>query len=337
MIKLAFHFRSALNNIKHNKLLSLVKFITSFFCITVALFLFGAYSGGLAFVRERCAFRDILKLKMYVAEDNRSLPKNPADAEHYIFYARNSRVLYGEKYLGGVGIVLTDLKFAELFDDFFRSGEYISNEENECVIGNEIAVKYNIGVNENISVGSKKYTVCGITKNAGYRNTILLCDPQELEIGCPQMYISHKEIFGGGLVYIGADINEYFTSMTDLSDLIPIIVACVVMMFFSAVNVFNITVIYTKKSERKTQIIRSLGASKAAYFTILFLENMMINTASFATALVLSVFAKSLVLSVFSTTLVFGFTEILSAFFVSVILSIIYSFRRFKREAVCIL
>lgn len=337
MTKFAFYFRSALNNIIHNKLLSTAKFITSFFCMTVVLFLIGAYSGGLSFIRERCDFRDITELKMYVAEDNRNLPKNPTDAEHFIFYARNKRLLFGSKYLAGAGLALTDLKFADLFSDFFREGTYISDPEKECVIGNEIAAKYKIGVAERISIGSKEYTVCGITGNAGYRNTILLCDPRELDIGCPQTYISAKDLYGSGLVYTGTDIHNYFASMTDLSDLIPIIAACIFMLIFSAVNVFNIMVIYAKKSARKTQITRSLGASKATSFVMLFLENILINTAAFITALVLLILARSTVLLVFSTTLKFGFTEILLAFFISVILSMIYSFRHFKREAVCIL
>lgn len=337
MIRFAFYFRSALNSIIHNKLLSTAKLVTSFFCMAVVLFLIGAYSGGLSFVRERCDFRDITELKMYVAEDNRSLPKNPTEAEHFIFYAINKRILFGSKYLGGAGLALTDLRFADLFSDFFREGTYISDPEKECVIGNELAAKYKIGVAEKITIGSKEYTVCGITGNAGYRNTILLCDPRELDIGCPQMYISTKDIYGSGLVYTGTDIHNYFASMTDLSDLIPIISACVFMLIFSAVNIFNIIIIYAKKSARKTQIIRSLGASKAASFVTLFLENLLINTAAFITALALLITARSAVLSVFSTALEFGFTEIFLAFLVLVLLSLIYSFRRFKREAVCIL
>lgn len=337
MTKFAFYFRSALNSITHNKLISAAKLVTSFLCMAVILFLIGAYSGGLSFIRERCDFRGITTLKMYVAEDIQSLPNNPTDAEHYIFYSQNSRLISGSKYLAGVGLALTDPKYADLFNGFLQDGIYVSDPEKECVIGYEIAAKYKIGISDIISIGSKKYTVCGITGNAGYRNTILLCDPRELEIGCPQMYISAKDLYGSGLVYTGTDIHNYFVSMTDLSDLIPIIAACIFMLIFSAVNVFNIMIIYAKKSARKTQITRSLGASKAASFVMLFLENMLINTAAFITALVLLIMARSTVLLFFSTTLEFGFTEILLAFFISVILSIIYSFRHFKREAVCIL
>lgn len=337
MIRFAFYFRSALNNIIRNKLLSTAKLVTSFFCMTVILFLIGAYSGGLSFVRERCDFRDITKLKIYVAEDIQSLPNNPTDAEHFIFYAQNSRLISGSKYLAGAGLALTDPKFADLFYGFLQDGIYVSDPEKECVIGYELAAKYKIGISEKISIGSKKYTVCGITGNAGYRNTILLCDPRELEIGCPQMHISAKDLYGSGIVYTGTDIHNYFMSMTDLSDLIPIIAACIFMLIFSAVNIFNIMIIYAKKSARKTQILRSLGASKAASFTMLFLENILINTVSFITAFALLAMAKGIVLTFFSTTLEFGFTGVLLGFSISVILSLIYSFRHFKREAVCIL
>lgn len=337
MTEFAFYFRSALNSIKHNKLISAAKLVTSFFCMAVILFLIGAYSGGLSFIRERCDFRGMTTLKMYVAEDIQSLPNNPTDAEHFIFYAQNSRLISGSKYLAGAGLALTDLNFADLFNGFLQDGIYVSDPEKECVIGYEIAAKYKIGVSDTISIGSKKYTVCGITGNAGYRNTILLCDPQELEIGCPQMYISAKDLYGSGLVYTGADIHNYFMSMTDLSDLIPIIAACIFMLIFSSVNIFNIMIIYAKKSARRTQILRSLGASRAASFAMLFIENMLINTLSFIAALVLLIMTKVTVLTAFSTTLEFGFKGVFLAFSISVILSLIYSFRRYKREAVCIL
>lgn len=337
MIKLGFYFKAALGNIIHNKLLGAAKLLTSFFCMTVILFLIGAYGGGLAFVRERCNFRNISELKMYVTEDINILPKNPNDAEHFIFYARNNRVTFGSKYLAGVGIALTDLEFAELFENFFREGKYISDMESECVIGYEIAEKYKINISDKITVGSKKYKVCGISRNAGYRNTILLCDPRELEIGCPQIFISTRKLYGSGVLYEGENIQNYFGSMSDVSDLIPIIAACAVMLFFSAVNIFSIMVIYAKKSALRVQILRSLGASKKAIFAVRFIENALINITSFAVALALLISLKGIAVIVFSTSLEFTFSGILLAFLISVILSMIYSFKRSKREAVCIL
>lgn len=337
MIIFGFYLRSALNNIIRNKLLSAAKLLTTFFCMSVILILIGTYSSGLSFARERCNFRNISELKMYVANEVQSLPKNPTDAEHFIFYARNSRLTFGGKYLASVGLAFTNLNFSDLFYDFFQEGHSISDPESECVIGYAVAAKYKIGVSDKISIGSKKYTVCGVSRNEGYRNTILLCDPRELEIGCPRMYISTQTVYGSGLVYNGTEIQKYFMSMSDLSDLIPVIAACVVMLIFSAVNIFNITVIYAKKSERKTQILRSLGASKKAVFAVQFIENLLINMSSFGAAFVMLILTKDMIFILFSTSLRFEIVGSSLTALVSVILSLIYSFRRFKQEAVCIL
>lgn len=335
MSKLIFFIKTAAINTYRNKLLWISKALSSLFCLYFALFMIGAYGGGQAFARERCSFRNADALEMYVAEELGKLPKNPEDAEHFVFYARNEQVMYGREYLGGAGIALTDLKFAELFDNFCTQGEYISDAENECVIGNATVEKYGIKLSDKISVGARNYTVCGITANAGYRSTILLCDPRELEVGCPQVFLSAKSLYGSGLKFRGEHIRDYFADMSDMSDYIPIAAVCAFMLIFSAVNVLNITLINAKKTAFTVNVHRSLGASRKAVFTISFFGNFLINISAFAAALALTVASKRVVLIVFSTTLEFSLWGIAAAFILAVFLSLIYSLGTPKKEGLC--
>lgn len=335
MSKLIFFIKTAVINTYRNRLLWISKALSSLFCLYFALFMIGAYGGGQAFARERCSFRNADALEMYVAEEFGKLPKNPEDAEHFVFYARNEQVMYGSEYLGGVGIALTDLKFAELFDNFCARGEYISDAENECVIGNATAEKYGIKLSDKISVGARDYMVRGITANAGYRSTILLCDPRELEVGCPQIFLSSITLHGSGIKYKGEHIRDYFADMSDVSDYIPIAAVCAFMLVFSAVNVLNITLINAKKTAFTVSVHRSLGASRKVVFMIRFFGNYLINISAFAAALALTAATKRAVLIVFSTTLEFSLWGIAAAFLLAVLLSLIYSLGTPKKEGLC--
>lgn len=336
MTKLNFVIRTALMNMRGNKLIFVSKFFSSLFCIFFALFLTGSYCGGaVAFVRERCNFADIDSLKMYVAEDINELPKNPEKTEHFIFYAKNNRVTFNYRYLGGSGLALTDMQFDNLFENFCSVGEYISDVKNECVIGNALAKRYKIRVSDVITVGARNYTVRGITDNAGYLNTILLCDPRELEVGCPQICISSEIIYGNGSLYEGERIRNYFASMTNFSDIIPIAAVCAAMLFFSVINVLNIVVINAKKSALRVRIHRSLGASRKMAFLIRFAENLMINLSALAAAAMLIAASQNTVLILFSTTLEFPLTGGVSVFILTVLLSLVYSFGTPKREDIC--
>ena len=313
MSKLIFFIKTAVINTYRNRLLWISKALSSLFCLYFALFMIGAYGGGQAFARERCSFRNADALEMYVAEEFGKLPKNPEDAEHFVFYARNELVMYGSEYLGGVGIALTDLKFAELFDNFCARGEYISDTENECVIGNATAEKYGIKLSDKISVGARDYMVRGITANAGYRSTILLCDPRELEVGCPQIFLSSITLHGSGIKYKGEHIRDYFADMSDVSDYIPIAAVCAFMLVFSAVNVLNITLINAKKTAFTVSVHRSLGASRKVVFMIRFFGNYLINISVFAAALALTAATKRAVLC-FRQRLSFRFGALLRRF-----------------------
>lgn len=336
MNRLAFYFWTALKNIVCDKLLNTAKFATSLFCMATALLLLASYVGGVFFLRGRCDFKNITELQMYVAEDVNSLPDDPENAEHFVFYGQNSAVTFEGAYLGGVGLVLTDVKFADLFDDFLLDGEYF-DAESECVVGYETAAKYKIGISESVTIGSKAYAVRGICKNEGYRRTIMICDPRALDLGCPRLYISSVPLSGSGIVYKGDGIRDYFGSMTDISDLLPVFAVCAFMLFFSAVNIFNIAVIYGKKTAPRVRIRRSLGASKRSVFAVRFIENSIINALAFIAALALSAAVKGSVSVILSTTLKFTAGSVLPIVLLSALLSMFYSAGRYEREDVCIL
>ena len=325
MIRSAFYFKIALKNIISHKLLSIAKLLTSFFCMAVVIFIMGVYSGAMDYVQGRCDFREISKLKMYVADDIKNLPRNPEEADHFLFWAHNNRITCDNKYLAGVGIGFADQGFADLFDGFFCEGGNISDPENDCMIGYEIAQKFKIKLSDKITIGSKKYSVSGIINNAGYRNTIVLCDPQELEIGLPQIYISQNALYGGGVLYEGNDIKNYFGAMIDLSDLLPIAAACTFMLAFSAITIFNIMMIYAKRSSKLMRIHRSVGASKKDIFIVQFFENTALNFVSLAAAFAVLWLAKDIVLVVFSQAIDFSFLGVLLSILLTLILSLIYS------------
>lgn len=339
MIRSAFYFKIALKNIISHRLLSAAKLLTSFFCMAVIIFLMGVYSGAMDYVQERCDFREISALKMYVADDIKNLPRNPEEADHFLFWAHNNRVTCGTKYLAGVGIAFADQGFANLFDGFFREGGNISDPENECMIGYEIAQKFKIKLSDKITAGSKKYSVSGIINNAGYRNTIVLCDPQELEIGLPQIYISQNVLYGGGVLYEGNDIQNYFAAMIDFSDLLPIAAACAFMLTFSVITIFNIMIIYARKSSVLMRIHRSVGASKKDIFIVQFFENTALNFVSLAAAFAVLWLVKDMVLVIFSQAIDFSFWGTLLAIVLTFVLSLIYSlgFKKFQQEGLCTL
>ncbi len=335
MAEYVFLLKIALINIRKNKLLWISKSISSLFCFYFALFMIGTYGGGQTFVRERYNFKNADSLEMYVAEDVKMLPKNPEAAAHFIIYAQNDQVLFEGNFLAEVGISLTDKGYGELFEGFCEQGQYISDTESECVIGNAIAEKYRICLSDEISIGSRNYTVCGITANAGYRNTILLCDPRESEAGCPQIYISTSELYGTGLRFKGKEIQKYFSSMTDMSDIIPIAAVCAAMLVFSAINVLNLTIINAKKSALMISIHRSLGASRKELFAMRFAENSVINILMFSVALIFILMSERIVLMIFSTTLEFSAPGITSAFAAAMLMSLIYTLGAPKKEGVC--
>ncbi len=335
MAEYVFLLKIALINIRKNKLLWISKSISSLFCFYFALFMIGTYGGGQTFVRERYNFKNADSLEMYVAEDVKMLPKNPEAAAHFIIYAQNDQVLFEGNFLAEVGISLTDKGYGELFEGFCEQGQYISDTESECVIGNAIAEKYRVCLSDEISIGSRNYTVCGITENAGYRNTILLCDPREPEAGCPQIYISTSELYGTGLRFKGKEIQKYFSSMTDMSDIIPIAAVCAAMLVFSAINVLNLTIINAKKNALMISIHRSLGASRKEVFAMRFTENFVINILMFSVALALISISERIVLIIFSTTLEFSAPGITLAFAFAMALTFIYTLGAPRKEGVC--
>lgn len=335
MIKYVFLLKTALINIRKNKLLWISKSISSHFCLYFAIFMIGTYGGGQTYVREKYNFKNADCLEIYVAEDVKMLPNNPNDAAHFIIYAQNDQVLFEGNYLAEVGISLTDKGYGELFECFCEKGRYISDTESECVIGNAIARKYGVCLSDEIRIGAREYTVCGITDNAGYRNTILLCDSRELEVGCPQIYISTGELYGTGLRFKGKEILRYFASMTDMSDIIPIAAVCAAMLVFSAINVLNLTIINAKRSALMISIHRSLGASRKELFAMRFTENFVINILMFFVALVLISMSDRIILVIFSTTLEFSALGIISAFALAMALSLLYTLGAPKKEGVC--
>lgn len=319
-----------------SKLILMSKFFSSLFCIFFALFLIGSYCGGaVAFTRERCNFANISSLKMYVADDINELPKNPTDAEHFIFYVQNDHVMYNGRFLSGSGIALTDIGFGKLFDNFCAKGEYVSDAKNECVIGNALAEKFKLKVLDVITVGARNYTVRGITDNAGYRDTILLCDPRELDVGCPQIYISSTKIYGNGSLYEGEHIRDYFASMINFSDIVPIAALCAAMLIFSVINVLNIVVINAKKTALRIRIHHSLGATRKMLFLIRLAENLMINISALATAAMFISVSQKTVLILFSVTLEFPLLGIVCVFLLTALLSFVYSLGTPKREDLC--
>ncbi len=335
MAEYVFLLKIALINIRKNKLLWISKSISSLFCLYFALFMIGTYGGDQRLVQEIYNFKNIDSLEMYVAEGMKKLPKNPEDAAHFIIYAQNDQVLFEGNFLAEVGISLTDKGYGELFEGFCKHGQYISDTESECVIGNVIAEKFGISISDEISIGAREYTVCGITENAGYRNTILLCDPRELEVGCPQIYISSSELYGTGLRFKGKEINKYFSSMMDISDIIPIAAMCAAMLVFSGINVLNLTIINAKKSALAINIHRSLGASRKKLFTMRFTENLAINILMFSVALALISISEKIVLIIFSTTLEFSSPGITLTLALAIALSLIYTLGAPKKEDVC--
>lgn len=335
MVKYVFLLKNALINLRKNKLLWISKSISSFFCLYFALFMIGTYGGGQRFAQERYNFKNVDCIEMYVAENMNMLPKNPEDSAHFIFYVQNDQVLLEGNFIAEVGISLTDKGYGELFEDFCEQGRYISKTESECVIGNSIAEKYKISLSDKISIGVREYTVCGITANAGYRSTILLCDTHELEVGCPQTYISTRELYGSGLRFKGKEILNYFASMIDMSDIIPIAAMCAAMLVFSAINVLNLTIINAKKSAFMISIHRSSGASRKELFAMRFTENFVINVLMFSVALALISMSERIVLVIFSTTFEFSASGITLAFALAMALSLIYTLGAPKKEGVC--
>lgn len=336
MNKFTFLVKTALLNIRRERLLTISKFFPSLFCMFFALLLIGSYEGGMkAFTRERCGFKEISELRMYVAEEQSELPRDPETAEHFIFYAQNDRVMFGEKYLAGVGISLTDKRFSELFESFCEKGRYISGAESECVIGSVVSEKYGIAVSNKISVGVREYTVCGITDNAGYQGSLLLCDPRELDAGCPRIFISASGLHGTGRKFAGERIGDYFGSVLNLSNIIPIFIMCGAMLIFSAVNVFNVTAVTVKKTTFKARVYRCLGASRGKLFTILLTENLCINILSFAAAFALLAALKKAVLVIFSAALEFSPAGIALVFILNMLLSFIYSFGTIRKDTLC--
>ncbi len=337
MTELAFLFGSALKNIRKNKIGTASKFFSSLFSLFFVLLLAGSYGGGAAFARERCGFRDIGSLKMYVAEEEAMLPKNPSDAEHFILYAYAPKLLFGGKYLSGAGAALTDIDFGDLFDGFCAKGEYVRDAKSECVIGSALAKRYGIDISDKITVGAKKYAVRGITDNAGYRDTVLLCEPDGLEPGYPVLYVSAKELSGNGLKYNGEQIRDYFSSMINAADLLPIIAVCAAMLVFSAVNVLNIAVVEAKRSAMRIRVRRSVGASLRAIFVMRFAENLIINVSAFVMSFTLMELSRDILLIVLGTSLVFGFWGICAAVISAAVLSLVYSLGTLRKEVVCFL
>lgn len=203
------------------------------------------------------------------------------------------------------------------------------------MIGSVVSEKYGIAVSDKISVGAREYTVCGITDNAGYQGSLLLCDPRELDAGCPRIFISSSELHGTGRKFAGERIGDYFGSVLNLSNIIPIFIMCGAMLIFSAVNVFNVTAVTVKKTTFKARVYRCLGASRGKLFTILLTENLCINILSFAAAFALLAALKKAVLVIFSAALEFSPAGIAFVFILNMLLSFIYSFGTIRKDTLC--
>lgn len=325
MIKALYYLKVALKSISRNKFLSVVRWLTTFFCMTVVIFLTTLYIGGWDFIRQRSDYTDIEHLNMYVCQREDELPKNLDDITHYEFWAYNNRVLYKNKYISGVGFALTDIEFSKNYKMFLQYGRYITDAETECVVGYEISKKNGVFIDDEIEVGYKKYKIVGITDNAGFRDTILLCDSQQLDVGYPRMFFSDKTIFGKGITYHGVQIKDYYFAMNGVSRLIPFVVACTFMLFFSVLTVLNIMIIYRKKMGISNYVNYCVGASNRIIFLILFIENSIISvTAACAAYLCLAIF-KDAVSIIFSSTLIFSLGSFLLSLIMSLTLALGYS------------
>lgn len=325
MNRLLFLFSISVKNICHNKLLTFSKAFLSFVTFILLLGVSGIYENSLHYLYDRGNYINTESLYMYVAEDSSELPQNPQNATHFICYGFNNQIEHNRLYLSETGLAITDINYDSLFDNFCDNGRYINNPDSECVIGYSVARKNNIKINDEISIGLKKYTVCGITFNEGYRSSILVCDKANIETGYPQLYISDEIIIGGGIIYVGNEIHEYFEKMSGAEDIALLIMLIFFLLSLSAVNVLNLTLISEKKEAHIIAVHHTLGAGKATCFFVRFISNIIINAFSFVIAVTTFVLSDSVIFALFSVSLKLSLWCILISFALSALLATLYS------------
>lgn len=277
--KLLYCTELALRNIRRFRFISIVRFASAFFLMIVISLFLSSYYGSVSYINDSLNYSDILLLNMYIAENPDELPISENSEFEFEIWSSQNRIVFDDYYISNINLVLLSNNFNSVYRNFISCGNYISDPLSQCVVGESVAIKYDISLGDTINIGSRDYITVGFTAIPKYSSKILLCDPSSVQTGYPQMYYYWGDVrqIGSGITYKSSEITEYFKKfLQNDSIFISMLIPFTFIIIYSLIAISNINSFYLYKTQTAVIIKQFVGAQRWTIFCQKFIENMIV-------------------------------------------------------------
>lgn len=278
--RLLYCCKLAIRNISRYPVIFIIRIIFAIFLMIIMSIYLSLYFGKVSFFDNSSNFNEIESLNLYVADNYDEVPFNinSNDKIEFEMFALQDRIVNNNIYISNVSIEYISSDFDSVYKNLISDGNFISDISSECIIGEDVALKYDISLKNIINIGSHDYTVVGITNIPKYSSKILLCDPSAIQIGYPQMYYyrGNAKQIGTEKVYHANEINAYFKTFFQDGSFMMILIPCILIIIYSMIAYFNINKFYMSKTKTADLLKNHIGACKTDIFFQYMIENTII-------------------------------------------------------------
>lgn len=268
----------AIRNIIRFPVIFIIRIIFAFFLMIIVSIDLSLYFGRVSLFDNSSNYNDIDSLNLYVANNYDEIPFNNNDKIEFEMFALQDRIVYNGIYISNINIEYISSDFDSVYTNLISYGNFISESSSECIIGEDIALKYDISLSNIINIGSHDHIVVGITDIPKYSSKILLCDLSAIEIGYPQMYYyrGNPKQIGTAKVYHANEINVYFRSFFQDGSFMIILIPCILIIIYAMTAYLNINKFYMNKTKTADLLKNYIGAYKSDIFFQYMIENSII-------------------------------------------------------------
>lgn len=278
--RLLYCGKLAIRNISRYPIIFIIRIIFAIFLMIIMSIYLSLYFGKVSFFDNSSNFNEIDSLNLYVADNYDEVPFkiDSNDKIEFEMFALQDRIVYNDIYISNVSIEYISSDFDSVYKNLISDGNFISEISSECMIGEDVALKYGISLGNTINIGSHDYIVAGVTNIPKYSSKILLCDPSAIQIGYPQMYYyrGNAKQIGTGKVYHANEINTYFETFFQDGSFMLILIPCIFIIIYSMTAYLNINKFYMNKTKMADLIKNYIGACKTDIFFQYMIENTII-------------------------------------------------------------